>query len=88
MNDWIGTVGVSLILIAYFCGSFNLIKANGLLFFSLNTLGAALACIASWLIKYWPFVVLEAVWTLVSIIGIIKAFREMSRKQHIPVDRA
>jgi hypothetical protein len=73
VNDWIGTIGVSLILIAYFCSTFHWISSQSKLFFALNTIGAAMACTASWLIAYYPFVVLEATWTIVSLIGWIKA---------------
>lgn len=71
-NDIIGTIGVGLILIAYFANTFSLILKDGKLFFLLNIVGAGLACYASWLILYWPFVVLEAVWCIVSIGGLIR----------------
>lgn len=71
-NDIIGTLGVGLILIAYFCNTFKLLPENGTFFFALNTIGAALACYASWLISFWPFIILEGVWCIVSIIGFIK----------------
>lgn len=71
-NDIIGTTGVGLILAAYFLGTFKLVAKESILYFLLNTIGAALACYASWLIHYFPFVVLEAVWTLVSLIGLTK----------------
>ena len=71
-NDWIGTLGVSLILIAYFCSTFRLISSQSKPFFLLNTIGAGLACAASYLIHYWPFVILEATWTLVSLVGLLK----------------
>lgn len=72
-NDWIGTIGVGLILIAYFCSTFNWVSSKSRVFFLLNTIGAALACFASYLIDYWPFVVLEGTWTLVSLIGLMRA---------------
>lgn len=71
-NDIIGTIGVGLILIAYLCNTFRLIPENGKLFFALNTVGAGLACYASWLIRFWPFVVLEGVWCLVSVIALFR----------------
>jgi len=71
-NDWIGTIGVGLILIAYFCSTFNLISPQSRIFFLLNTVGAAMACLASYLISYWPFVALEGTWTIVSFVGLIK----------------
>jgi len=73
-NDIIGTVGVGLILLAYFCNTFDFLE-EGKAFFLLNSIGAALACYASLLINYWPFVILEGTWFLVSVIGFIKAFK-------------
>ena len=72
-SDWIGTVGVGLILIAYFCSTFNWMSPHSRIFFSLNTIGAAMTSFASYLISYWPFFVLEGTWTIVSLIGWIKA---------------
>jgi hypothetical protein len=70
-----GAVGVGLILMAYFCNTFGWINGRGKLFFLLNIVGAGLACYASLLINYWPFVVLEGIWFLVSVIGLIKNFK-------------
>jgi hypothetical protein len=70
-----GTMGVGLILSAFFCNTFGLIKREGKLYFVLNIIGAGLACYASFLIKYWPFVILEAVWTGVSVAGLMKHTR-------------
>lgn len=72
-NDWIGTIGVFLILAAYFCSTFHWLSPQSRIFFALNTIGAGMSCYASYLISYWPFVVLEGTWTLVSLIGWIRA---------------
>lgn len=74
-NDIIGTIGVGLILIAYFCNTFDFLP-EGKIFFLLNAIGGGLACYASWLIDYWPFVILEATWFVVSIIGFIRSMRQ------------
>ena len=74
-NDIIGTIGVALILIAYFLNTERLIPVNGKLFFVINIIGAALACYASYLISYWPFVILEGTWMFVSIYGLMRAMR-------------
>lgn len=73
-NELIGTIGVGLILLAYFANTFSLIPKEGKLFFLLNILGAGLACYASWLISFWPFVILEGVWCGVSVIGLMRKF--------------
>jgi hypothetical protein len=74
-NDIIGTIGVGLILLAYFFNIYNRIPKEGKLFFLMNCAGAGLACYASLLINYWPFVVLEGIWFLISVIGLIRVYR-------------
>ena len=74
-NDIIGSIGVALILFAYFLNTERLIQVNGKLFFVMNIIGAALACYASYLINYWPFVILEGTWVLVSIYGLMRAMK-------------
>jgi hypothetical protein len=72
MQDLLGALGVGLILLAYFLSVFSFIEKEGSLFFLLNIVGSALACIASVLIQYIPFVVLEGVWFLVSVLGFMR----------------
>ena len=71
----VGVIGVGLILLAFFLHTAKFIPNNGKLYYVMNTIGAALACYASFLINYAPFVVLEAAWTIVSIYGLIRAMR-------------
>ena len=71
-NDIIGSFGVGLILIAYFLNTEKLLPKDEKLFFVLNIIGASLACYASLLINYWPFVILEGTWLFVSLIGLLK----------------
>ena len=75
-NDIIGTIGVGLILLAYFLNIFSFIKKEGKLYFSLNIIGATLACYASLLIQYFPFVILEGTWVIVSIFGLLKVLKK------------
>jgi len=74
-NDIIGSIGVGIILVAYYLNTAGLIIKNGKLFYVMNVLGAAIACYASWLIDYWPFIILEGMWTLVSIYGLMKTMK-------------
>ena len=69
-NDIIGTIGVGIILIAYFLNNFSFIQRNGNLYFILNIIGASIACYTSYLIDFFLFVVLEATWTIISIIAL------------------
>jgi len=75
ISDWIGFIGVFLILIAYFLNEINQITNKDIAFILLNLIGASLACLASILINYVPFIVLEAAWALVSLFSLINYFR-------------
>lgn len=75
-SDIIGSFGVGLILVVYFANIFSLIPENGKLFYTGNIIGSALACYASFLILYWPFVIMEGIWALASVAGLIKTFRK------------
>lgn len=75
-QDLVGTVGVGLILVAYLFQTMGWLTHRQRTFFLLNTIGAGLACYASWLILYWPFVVLEGTWFLVSAIALIRTFKK------------
>jgi hypothetical protein len=44
----------------------------------MNMVGAGLACLASVMINYVPFIILEAAWTLVSMVTFIRVI--MSKK--------
>jgi hypothetical protein len=74
-NDWIGIIGVGLVLLAYFLNTIKLIPENGKFFFFLNVIGGALSCYAAVLINFLPFVILEAIWTVVSFYGLGKTMR-------------
>jgi hypothetical protein len=74
LTDWLGFVGVFLILLAYFLNSFELVSTKNLSFILLNLIGAILACLASILLNYIPFVLLEGIWALVSLLGLIRYF--------------
>ncbi len=74
----VGTVGVMLLLGAYFLQLFGFIS-RGRLYILLNIIGAGLSCYASVMIRYWPFVVLEGCWVLVSMVG-------LAGKKNVPVE--
>jgi hypothetical protein len=73
-TDWIGFIGVSILLAAYFLNLLNIIKTDSFRYLFLNILGAGIACFASILLNYLPFIILEGCWTLVSAFGLVKLF--------------
>jgi hypothetical protein len=74
-TDWLGFAGVFQILAAYFLNVTGRLKTTSLIFIVLNLVGALMACLASMLIAYWPFVLLEGIWAVVSSFSLIRHLR-------------
>lgn len=72
LTDWTGTIGVAMLLIAFFLNLNSTIKKESYTYLLLNTIGAGLACFASVLLDYWPFIILEGCWTIVSVFSLMK----------------
>ena len=72
--DWIGFIGVFQILLAYVLNVLDKIGKEDLSFILLNLIGAGMACYASILMNYMPFILLEGIWASVSLISLIKYF--------------
>ena len=72
ITDLIGTVGVFLLLLAYFLNLAGKISKDGNFYIVLNVVGAGIAMLASIFLLYWPFIILEAMWTVVSIVALIR----------------
>ena len=70
-TDWIGFIGVTILLIAYLLNLGKIIKQDSATYLILNVLGAGIACFASVLLNYLPFIILEGCWTLVSAFGLV-----------------
>jgi hypothetical protein len=66
-TDWIGSIGVFLILLAYILNVVGTLNHKDISFILLNLIGASLACLASVLLEYVPFIILEGAWALVSL---------------------
>lgn len=70
--DIINTFGVSLILLAFLLLTLKKVASRSLAYNLLNLIGAGLACYGAILINAVPFVVLEAIWCVVAIYGLVK----------------
>jgi hypothetical protein len=71
-SDIIGSVGVTLILIAFLLNLVGRMEAGSRAYLLLNLIGATLACISSIMIEFWPFVVLEGVWAVAALVGLLR----------------
>jgi hypothetical protein len=70
--DIIGSIGVFILLLAYFLSISNKLEAESSPYLLLNIIGAGLAGYSSYLINYYPFVVLEFIWVGVSFFALMK----------------
>lgn len=70
--DWTGSIGVGLLLLAFVLNLSGRLHPRSLTYRALNLGGACLACLASVLIDYPPFVVLEGVWALAALVALIR----------------
>lgn len=75
---FIGSIGVSLLLLAFFLNLCRFVRAEGYPYLVMNVAGGGLACYSSWLIGFMPFVVLEGTWALVAVVGLAKRLRGTS----------
>lgn len=71
-SDIISGAGVTFILAAFFLSTFKLIKTEAKFYFILNITGGALACYGSILINSVPFTILEGIWAIVALTGLLK----------------
>ena len=71
----LGTIGVSMILVGFSLNLFGLMQRRSFKYVLLNLVGGALACTASILIEFFPFIVLEGTWTVVAVVGLLNLLR-------------
>ncbi|HEY3876593.1 MAG TPA: hypothetical protein VGM92_14045 [Candidatus Kapabacteria bacterium] len=72
ISNIIGSLGVALLLIAYFLNLFKFLPQESKAYGILNIAGAGLACYASILIGYVPFIILEGIWAIVALLGMFR----------------
>ncbi len=72
ITDWIGFFGVTILLVAFFLNLIGKITTKSFTYILLNFVGAGIACLASVMLNYLPFIILEGAWTLVSFFSLMK----------------
>jgi hypothetical protein len=77
-SDIIASVGVIILLIAFLLNLYKKLPTSSKIYTFMNFLGAAICCFSSYLIKFYPFVVLESIWSLVALVSLFRVPRETS----------
>jgi len=67
--------GALAILLAFSASQFRWMNPTGLVYLLLNSVGAAVLTLVAWLEQQWGFLLLEGVWTLVSLIALARLHR-------------
>ena len=65
--------GAVLILIAYVASQLNVLRPTAVSYLVLNMIGSAVLAADAWWGRQWGFLLLEGVWALVSLGGLIAA---------------
>jgi hypothetical protein len=76
ISDMIGSSGVVLMLFAFLLNIIDRLDKDHPLYITLNIIGGVLACTASCMIQYEPFIILEATWTLISMWALYDYFKK------------
>jgi len=72
ITDLVGTIGVTILLFAFFFNLTGRLSKDSITYILMNVIGAGMACVASIMLNYIPFIILEAAWTLVSLISLVR----------------
>jgi hypothetical protein len=78
LSDIIASIGVIILLIAFLLNLYKKLPSDSKLYSLLNLTGAGICCFASWMVRFYPFVILEGVWGFVALVSLFKVPRGTS----------
>jgi hypothetical protein len=78
MDQVVQVVGALLILVAYAAAQFGAMDPHSRVYLVLNLVGSAVLAGLAWDERLWGFLLLEAVWAIVSLWGLVQVLRGRS----------
>lgn len=78
LSDIIASVGVIILLIAFLLNLYKRLAPESKTYCLLNFIGAAMCCLSSYMISFYPFVILETVWATFALVSFFKVPRGTS----------
>ncbi|WP_374948499.1 hypothetical protein [Mucilaginibacter sp.] len=78
VSDIIASLGVTILLIAFLLNLYKKLPAYSRWYSGMNFLGAGLCGASSYMITFYPFVVLESIWAAFALWSFIKVPRGTS----------
>jgi hypothetical protein len=78
LSDIIASLGVIILLVAFLLNLYKKLEANSRAYCAMNFIGAAMCGISSYMIDFYPFVVLESIWAGFALVSFVKASRGTS----------
>ena len=75
-GEVLGSVGVTILLLAFLMNLLQKWKQDSLPYILSNIIGAGLSCASSIVIRFFPFIILEATWMLVSVFALLKYLKQ------------
>jgi len=78
LSDIIASIGVIILLIAFFLNLNKKLSADSKAYSIMNFVGAGICGYASYMVSFYPFVVLEGIWAFVALVSLFKVSRGTS----------
>jgi hypothetical protein len=75
VDQVVQVLGALLILVAYAAAQFGALNQRSRVYLALNLLGSVVLALLAWREKQWGFLLLEGVWALVSLWGLVAVQR-------------
>lgn len=78
LSDILASIGVVILLIAFLLNLYKKLPAQSKAYSLMNFIGAAICCFSSYLIRFYPFIILEGVWGTVALLSLFNVPRGTS----------